>query len=168
MMMSSLHCQSLPGSSLRQPNDLQTCTNVLADFHVHVLLGDYPTMFVSLFRTSHVPSHIVPLFHLGIFPLLTGVSIFCLANNHSPVFRNIFGGASNNEGMGLLSWSFDWNLIGSACLYNPIWLQINQDIGIIFTYILMSAVYYGNLWNAKSFPFMSQAIFVSFLFLTNS
>lgn len=97
----------------------------------------------------------------GIFPLLTGVSIFCLANNHNLVFRNIFGGASNNEGMGLLSWSFDWNLIGSTCLYNPIWLQINQDIGIILTYILMSAVYYGNVWNAKQFPFMSQAIFVS-------
>ncbi|KAF7799543.1 hypothetical protein EIP86_010780 [Pleurotus ostreatoroseus] len=94
-----------------------------------------------------------------IFPLLTGVSIFCLANNTSTVFRNVFGGASNNEGMGLLSWSFDWNLIGSACLYNPIWLQINQDIGIILTYILMSAVYYGNLWQSKKFPFMSQAIF---------
>ena len=91
---------------------------------------------------------------------MTGISIFCLANNKSLVFRNVFGGASNNEGMGLLSWCFDWNLIGSACLYNPIWLQINQDIGIIFTYILMSAVYYGNLWNAKQFPFMSQAIFV--------
>ena len=76
------------------------------------------------------------------------------------MFRNVFGGASNNEGMGLLSWCLDWNLIGSGCLYNPIWLQINQDIGIIFTYILMSAVYYGNLWNAKQFPFMSQAIFV--------
>lgn len=96
-----------------------------------------------------------------IFPLLTGVSIFCLANNTNPVFRNVFGGASNNEGMGLLSWCFDWNLIGSACLYNPIWLQINQDIGIIFTYILMSAVYYGNIWNGLSFPFMSQAIFAS-------
>lgn len=96
----------------------------------------------------------------GIFPLLTGISIFCLANNSSAVFRNVFGGASNNEGMGLLSWCFDWNLIGSTCLYAPIWLQINQDIGIIFTYILMSAVYYGNLWEAKKFPFMSQAIFV--------
>ncbi|KAK7694019.1 hypothetical protein QCA50_003595 [Cerrena zonata] len=96
-----------------------------------------------------------------IFPLLTGISIFCLANNSSPVFRNVFGGASNNEGMGLLSWCLDWNLIGSNCLYNPLWLQINQDIGIFFTYILMSAVYYGNLWNAKQFPFMSQAIFAS-------
>ncbi|KAI0086087.1 OPT oligopeptide transporter [Irpex rosettiformis] len=96
-----------------------------------------------------------------IFPLLTGISIFCLANNSSPVFRNIFGGASNNEGMGLLSWCLDWNLIGSNCLFNPLWLQINQDIGILFTYILMSAVYYGNLWNAKQFQFMSQAIFDS-------
>ena len=76
------------------------------------------------------------------------------------MFRNIFGGASNNEGMGLLSWCLDWNLIGSDCLYNPIWLQINQDIGIFLTYILMASVYYGNLWRAKDFPFMSQAIFV--------
>ncbi|KAH8099561.1 OPT oligopeptide transporter [Cristinia sonorae] len=96
-----------------------------------------------------------------IFPLLTGISIFCLANNTNTVFRNVFGGASNNEGMGLLSWCFDWNLIGSACLYNPLWLQINQDIGIFLTYILMAGVYYGNLWNAKAFPFMSQAIFAS-------
>ena len=63
--------------------------------------------------------------------------------------------------MGLLAWCFDWNLIGSPCLYNPIWLQINQDIGICLTYILMASVYYGNLWNGKAFPFMSQAIFVS-------
>lgn len=84
-----------------------------------------------------------------------------MANNHSKVFRNIFGGASNNEGMGLLSWCFDWNLIGSDCMFDPIWLQINQDIGIFLTYILMAGVYYGNLWRAQDFPFMSQAIFVS-------
>ncbi|KAH9830037.1 OPT oligopeptide transporter [Rhodofomes roseus] len=94
-----------------------------------------------------------------IFPLLTGVSIFCLADNHSSVMRNIFGGASNNEGMGLLAVCLDWNLIGSSCLWAPLWLQVNQDIGICLTYILMSAVYYGNLWKASSFPYMSQDIF---------
>ena len=99
-------------------------------------------------------------FVTGIFPLLTGISIFCLANNTNTVFRNVFGGASNNEGMGLLSWCLDWHLIGSGCLFNPLWLQLNQDIGIFLTYILMAAVYYGNLWRAKDFPFMSQAIFV--------
>ena len=97
----------------------------------------------------------------GIFPLLTGFSIFCLADNHSPIIRNLFGGASNNEGMGLLAVCFDWNLITSSSLWSPLWLQINQYIGTVLTYVLMAAVYYGNLWRAKDFPFMSQAIFVS-------
>ncbi|KAI0364037.1 OPT oligopeptide transporter [Pilatotrama ljubarskyi] len=109
------------------------------------------TIFIVVFCWEIVPQ--------WMFPLLTGVSIFCLADNHSTVIRNVFGGGSNNEGMGLLSWSFDWNLITSDCLFNPLWLQINQDIGVFLTYILMAGVYYGNLWRAKDFPFMSQAIF---------
>ncbi|KAF9074600.1 OPT oligopeptide transporter protein-domain-containing protein [Rhodocollybia butyracea] len=94
-----------------------------------------------------------------IFPLMTGFSIFCLADNTSEVFRNVFGGASNNEGMGLFAFCFDWNLIGSACLYTPLWTQLNQNIGICLTYCLMSAMYYGNIWQGRRFPFMSQAIF---------
>ncbi|KAI0669078.1 OPT oligopeptide transporter [Trametes maxima] len=116
---------------------------------------------VRLFWTVFSVMFVWEIIPQWIFPLLTGVSIFCLANNHSTVFRNVFGGGSNNEGMGLLSWSFDWNLIGSDCLFNPLWLQINQDIGTFFTYILMASVYYGNLWRAKDFPFMSQAIFAA-------
>ncbi|KAI0748321.1 OPT oligopeptide transporter [Daedaleopsis nitida] len=114
---------------------------------------------VRLFWTVFLVMFVWEIIPQWIFPLLTGVSIFCLANNHNKVFRNIFGGASNNEGMGLLSWCFDWNLIGSDCMFDPIWLQINQDIGIFLTYILMAGVYYGNLWRAQDFPFMSQAIF---------
>ncbi|EMD32181.1 hypothetical protein CERSUDRAFT_126869 [Gelatoporia subvermispora B] len=110
-------------------------------------------IFIGIFCWEIIPQ--------WIFPILTGISIFCLADNHSTVVRNIFGGASNNEGMGLLALCLDWNLITSQWLYNPLWLQINQDIGIFFTYILMAAVYYGNIWNAKQFPFMSQAIFAS-------
>ncbi|KAI0732699.1 OPT oligopeptide transporter [Fomitopsis betulina] len=94
-----------------------------------------------------------------IFPVLTGISVFCLADNRSSVVRNIFGGASNNEGMGLLALCLDWNLIGSACLWSPLWLQLNGDIGIFVSYVLMSAVYYGNIWKAKGFPFASQDIF---------
>ncbi|KAI0918702.1 hypothetical protein AcV5_002620 [Taiwanofungus camphoratus] len=94
-----------------------------------------------------------------IFPVLTGVSNFCLADNNSSVVRNVFGGADNNEGMGLLAWCFDWNYTTSNCVWIPTWYQINMDIGICLTYIFMSAVYWGNLWQAKQFPFMSQAIF---------
>jgi len=109
------------------------------------------TVFAVMFCWEIIPE--------WIFPVLSGVSIFCLADNHSSVVRNVFGGASNNEGMGLLAACFDWNLVGSSCLWAPLWLQLNQDIGIFLTYILMSAVYYGNLWKAKDFPFMSQDIF---------
>jgi hypothetical protein len=53
-----------------------------------------------------------------IFPLLNGVSIFCLVSQSAPpktrdVFTNIFGGADANEGLGLFSLSFDWQYIGS-------------------------------------------------------
>ncbi|KIY66394.1 OPT superfamily oligopeptide transporter [Cylindrobasidium torrendii FP15055 ss-10] len=99
------------------------------------------------------------IFPQWIFPWLTGISIFCLIDHSHSTIRNIFGGASNNEGMGILSLCLDWNLLGSSSLYVPLWTQLNEDIGICFTYILMSAVYYGNIWNAKTFPFMSQALF---------
>lgn len=103
------------------------------------------------------------IFPQWIFPWLTGISIFCLADNgKSSTFRNIFGGANNNEGMALMSWCLDWNLIGSNCLYWPIWTQVNIDIGICLTYIMMAAIYYGNVWKAKTFPFMSQALFDQF------
>ena len=73
-----------------------------------------------------------------VFTVLTGVSIFCLADQHNLVFTNLFGGASGNEGLGFLSLSFDWNYI--AGLWSPLWypLQttVNQLIGIIGCYIL--------------------------------
>ncbi|TFY65225.1 hypothetical protein EVJ58_g2107 [Rhodofomes roseus] len=114
---------------------------------------------VRLFWTTFVIVFCWEIIPEWLFPILTGVSVFCLADNHSATIRNIFGGASNNEGMGLLAVCFDWNYIGSNCMWQPLWFQINSYIGICFTYILMSAVYYGDIWKAKNFPFMSQAIF---------
>lgn len=73
-----------------------------------------------------------------IFTVLTGVSVFCLADQHNLVFTNLFGGASGNEGLGFLSLCFGWNYI--AGLWSPLWypLQtlVNQMIGIIGCYIL--------------------------------
>ena len=56
------------------------------------------------------------------FPLLQGVSIFCLANKHSMVFTNLFGGSQGNEGLGFLSVSFDWQYI--AGLNSPLWIPL--------------------------------------------
>jgi hypothetical protein len=51
------------------------------------------------------------LFPQWIFPLLTGFSIFCLANQNSPDFTRVFGGSNANEGLGLFSICFDWQYI---------------------------------------------------------
>ena len=48
------------------------------------------------------------------FPLLTGLSIFCLANPGSKNFTRIFGGSNGNEGLGLLSVCFDWQYISGG------------------------------------------------------
>lgn len=51
------------------------------------------TIFAFIFCYEIIPQ--------WIFPVLTGVSIFCLVDHTSSVVRNVFGGASNNEGMGV-------------------------------------------------------------------
>ncbi|EPS95634.1 OPT oligopeptide transporter [Fomitopsis schrenkii] len=93
------------------------------------------------------------------FPVLSGVSILCIADNRSSVVRNIFGGATSNEGMGMLSLCLDWNLINSLCFWAPLSYQLNIDIGIFLAYIMMSTLYYGNVWGSLAFPFMSQVLF---------
>lgn len=44
-----------------------------------------------------------------IFTVMTGVSILCLARQNDLFFTNFFGGATGNEGLGVLSFCFDWN-----------------------------------------------------------
>lgn len=46
------------------------------------------------------------------FPLLTAISVICLADNGRHKFvRNLFGAGSSNEGIGLFSFSASWTLI---------------------------------------------------------
>lgn len=99
-----------------------------------------------------------------IFPTLNSFSIPCLASMHAPVrmqqtLTNIFGGALGNEGMGLLSLSFDWQYITSTQIALPLLQQANSWIGYAICYIAMAGIYYSNVWNAKNFPFMSTHLF---------
>ncbi|KZT24758.1 OPT oligopeptide transporter [Neolentinus lepideus HHB14362 ss-1] len=134
-----------------------TSANVLQALHFdRTLASRRVRMFWIVFGGVAV-WEIVPQY---MFPVLSGFSIICLiANGRGDVVRNLFGGASNNEGTGLLAACFDWNYIGSGCLWQPLQTQLNQDIGLVMTYIFMMALYYGNVWKAKNFPFMSQALF---------
>ena len=42
-----------------------------------------------------------------LFTMLIGFSVFCLADQNSLVFTNLFGGTDGNEGLGLLSICLD-------------------------------------------------------------
>jgi OPT family small oligopeptide transporter len=96
-----------------------------------------------------------------IFPLLTGFSIFCLANQTSPDFTRIFGGSNGNEGLGLLSICFDWQYIsgGTNPLAIPLKAQFSNFIGYLLCMVVFVAVYYKNIWQSKSFPFLTQELF---------
>lgn len=86
-----------------------------------------------------------------LFPVLEGVSIFCLADQSNLVFTNLFGGASGNEGLGFLSFCFDWQYIAS--LGSPMWLPLetltNNFIGYIGCILLFMGLYYANMWRAQ-------------------
>ncbi|RMZ73517.1 OPT oligopeptide transporter [Pyrenophora seminiperda CCB06] len=93
-----------------------------------------------------------------IFPWLNSVSIPCLAAMHATgakaaTLTNIFGGATNNEGLGLFTLSFDWQYSSL-----PLKFQLHQAAGFVVCFIVMIAIYYGNAWGAKSLPFMSTRL----------
>lgn len=95
------------------------------------------------------------------FPLLQGVSIFCLAGRNSMVFTNLFGGSQGNEGLGFLSVSFDWQYVAS--LGSPLWIPLqtltNSLIGYLGCIILLMGMYYGNVHRSLDFPFLSQLLY---------
>ncbi|PKX90429.1 OPT family oligopeptide transporter [Aspergillus novofumigatus IBT 16806] len=106
------------------------------------------------------------IFPAYIMTWLGGFSIFCLASMDAPqhtrkIFSKVFGGASSNEGLGLLNFGFDWQYIQSSFLSLPLKQQLNSWIGYVIFYPVMLALYYGNTWSAKSFPFMSTSLFNS-------
>ncbi|KAJ5186100.1 Oligopeptide transporter OPT superfamily [Penicillium cf. griseofulvum] len=110
-------------------------------------------VFAAIFCWEWFPEYI--------FPLLSAVSIFCLADQNNPVFTNLFGGSQGNEGMGFLSVCFDWNYI--AGFGSPLWMPLqtlaNSFIGYLGGIALSMALYYGNVWRAQDFPFMSQLLY---------
>lgn len=68
------------------------------------------------------------------FPLLTGFSIFCLAAPNNATVSRVFGGSNGNEGLGLLSLCFDWQVVlaisiwvtlalNSICLVHLGWFE---------------------------------------------
>ncbi|KDR65867.1 hypothetical protein GALMADRAFT_81439 [Galerina marginata CBS 339.88] len=113
-------------------------------------------IFVVIFVWEWFPEYIAPT--------LTGISIFCLANQKSPWFTRIFGGAAGNEGLGVFSLSLDWAYIGSGggsigALFTPLSTQLSLYAGCLVCIIAFCACYAMNTWHAQNFPFLTQLLF---------
>ncbi|KAH0284684.1 OPT superfamily oligopeptide transporter, partial [Aureobasidium melanogenum] len=111
--------------------------------------------FVGMFCYEFLPAYI--------FPWLNSVSVPCLASmkatgEKAAVLTNLFGGATNNEGLGMFSLSFDWQYITSFQTSLPLILQAHMAVGLFICMMVMLAIYYTNTWGSKSQPFMSTQL----------
>ncbi|KDE09749.1 hypothetical protein MVLG_00149 [Microbotryum lychnidis-dioicae p1A1 Lamole] len=91
-----------------------------------------------------------------IAPTLTGI-IFQTAQ--VALSRASSGGTNGNEGLGLFSIGLDWLQIGSSSLSTPLASIISNGIGVVLCIVISLAGYYSNIWNAKNYPFLGQALF---------
>ncbi|EIW85092.1 OPT oligopeptide transporter [Coniophora puteana RWD-64-598 SS2] len=96
-----------------------------------------------------------------IFPLLTGLSVVCLAAPNSAFVSRVFGGSDGNEGLGLLSICFDWQYISGGVnpMSIPLNAQVSGCIGYVLCMVVFIGIFYGNVWQAQNFPFLSQLLF---------
>ncbi|KAI9461199.1 OPT oligopeptide transporter protein-domain-containing protein [Lactarius psammicola] len=116
---------------------------------------------LKLFYVAFFAIFIWEIFPEWMFPLLTGFSVFCLANPRSTDFTRIFGGSNGNEGLGLLSIGLDWQYISGGVnpFAIPLRAQFSNFIGYILCMVVFVAIYYNNIWESKNFPFLSQELF---------
>lgn len=61
------------------------------------------------------------------FPWLNSVSVPCLAamkatGTKAAILTNVFGGALNNEGLGILNFTFDWQYV------SPFIIEVNDAL----------------------------------------
>ncbi|KAG9570865.1 OPT superfamily oligopeptide transporter, partial [Aureobasidium melanogenum] len=111
--------------------------------------------FAGMFFYEFFPAYI--------FPWLNSVSVPCLASmkatgGKAAVLTNLFGGATNNEGLGMFTLSFDWQYITSGTTSQPLILQVHIAIGLFVCMMAMLGIYYTNTWGSKSQPFMSTQL----------
>jgi hypothetical protein len=92
--------------------------------------------------------------------MLTSFSWVCWAWPNSVTAHQLGSGLS---GLGIGALSFDWSGI-SAYLYSPLmtpfFASMNIFVGfVIVMYVVTPATYWGNIYNAKTFPIFSSQLF---------
>ncbi|KAI8819092.1 OPT oligopeptide transporter protein-domain-containing protein [Fimicolochytrium jonesii] len=97
----------------------------------------------SFFWLTFAGAAIWQWFPAYVAPLFTSMSILCASSNSA---MRLWGSAFPGRGMGLLSITFDWSLIGRwSPLESPWWTHVCQFGGLYFTmYVIVPILYYTN------------------------
>ncbi|KAG2144821.1 OPT oligopeptide transporter protein-domain-containing protein [Suillus cothurnatus] len=134
---------------------------LLSMFDAFYLDGTEARQRLKVFYFVFTAIFIWEIFPEWIFPLLTGLSIFCLAAPNNATVSRVFGGSNGNEGLGLLSICFDWQYIsgGTNPVAVPLKAQLSSFIGYIICMIVFVVVFYNNIWESQNFPFLAQLLF---------
>lgn len=86
---------------------------------------------LRVFWYSFVGMAVYEVFPAYIFPWLNSISIPCLASmnatgDKASTLTNLFGGATNNEGLGLFTVSLDWQYVRNH-LHGPSWSSVPRE-----------------------------------------
>ncbi|RKP26003.1 oligopeptide transporter OPT family [Syncephalis pseudoplumigaleata] len=88
--------------------------------------------------------------------MLSTVSVLCIAMPNN-VLANRLG--SYTKGMGLLSFSLDWNAMANP-LMTPFWAIANTFAGfVLMAWIVWPVGYFSNVWNALDYPFYGARLY---------
>lgn len=98
----------------------------------------FTILFFAVFIYQLIPTY----FAKG----LTAVSIICLLTKNKTA--RFLSSSHPHGGVGLLSFSFDWQTIGSTGIYSPWSTTVNTLIGLTFwQWVVIPICYYRNIWN---------------------
>ncbi|KAI9596969.1 OPT oligopeptide transporter protein-domain-containing protein [Syncephalis fuscata] len=88
--------------------------------------------------------------------MLSSISILCLAMPNNQLANQL---GSYTKGLGLLSFSLDWNAILNP-LMTPFWAIANTFVGFaLMAWLIWPLGYYNNIWDALEYPFYGSKLY---------
>ncbi|KNF04574.1 hypothetical protein PSTG_02484 [Puccinia striiformis f. sp. tritici PST-78] len=111
---------------------------------------------ISFFKKALLGIGLYEILPIYMAPALQAVSPWCLTLPKKVEIAQLFGGSTVGEGLGFLSFSLDWTIIGAhGPLYTPLDAQWNLLIAHIGAIFVFSAAYKHNWLGGGSLPFIS-------------
>lgn len=133
---------------------------VVALFHSMSSQSETTVKQMSFFKKAIAATSLYEIIPTYLAPALSAVSIWCLTLPRVPAITNLFGGSLPAEGMGLMSVSADWTLVGShSPLFVPLLAQITDWLAYFGCIIIYSGAYTANWFGGGGLPFISYNLF---------